>query len=207
MRKMYALCAALLLSCACRKAEVPTSLATAPAAEATSNLTAAIRDARNAEGCRRMIAQEWAVGRPVPLASGRFEVFYYPMSGAPPQDPVMAEPTASAVVDAAGAPPSCRVWPGVPQDLAAPHWPAAAEALDADAFDAKSAKLDALTVAAGRAFAAGKHPSPADAALAKEYFELFDAMAELPLRRHYYRLNPAFWEWLRAAGGRSLPKA
>ena len=183
MRKMFALCAALLLSCACRKAEVPSPTTDA----AASGLTAAIRDARNAEGCNRLIAQEWAVGRPVPLASGRFEVFYYPMSGAPPQDPVMAEPTASAVVDAAGAAPVCRAWPEVPQDLAAPHWPAAAEALDADA--------------------SGKKPSPADAALAKDYFELFDALAELPLRRHYYRLNPAFWEWLRAAGGRSLPKA
>jgi hypothetical protein len=32
-------------------------------------------------------------------------------------------------------------------------------------------------------------------------------MAEPALLPDYYRLNPEFWEWVRAAAGRSIPKA
>jgi hypothetical protein len=194
----------VLLACACRKTAAP-ALAPSPA----GGLAAAVRDARNAPACAKTVAQEWAAGRAVPLdAPGRFAVFYYPMSGAPPAEPTMATPAASAVVDAGGGSPAqCRAWPVVPKDLAGPYWPAGVEKLDDKDFDARSARLDALTEAVGAAYAARRPPTPADAALAAEYFGLFDSMAELPLRAHYYRLNPAFWEWVRAAGGRSLPKA
>jgi len=198
MTRRILLSSLLFLAGACRRAPEP-----APA----GGLAAAVRGARGAEACRRVIAQEWAASLPVPLAaSGRFEIFYYPMSGS--EEPVMATPAASAVVDAAGGPPNeCRAWPEAPKDLSAPYWPAGVEQLDDAAFEARSAKLDALTEAAAAAYNARRPPTPADAALAKEYFELFDAMAELPLRPQYYRLNPGFWEWVRAAGGRSLPKA
>lgn len=49
-------------------------------------------------------------------------------------------------------------------------------------------------------------PAAADRTDASAYFNAFQRIAEPGLAPYYYRLNPEFWEWLRAAGGRSLAK-
>ena len=40
---------------------------------------------------------------------------------------------------------------------------------------------------------------------AKDYIRLFKMNAEPSLLPYYYRLNPAFWEWLRVTAGDSIP--
>ena len=107
---------------------------------------------------------------------------------------------------AAGAATECRVGPA-PKDLTGARWTAEADKLDADAFDAKAAELHDLTEEAGAAFAARHPATPAEIAVAKRYLALFETMAEPPFLGDYYRLNPAFWEWIRTTTGKSIPKA
>jgi hypothetical protein len=179
----------------------------APPRAAASKLAAAVRGARDSGPCRSVVAQEWPVGWPVPVdgANGRrFKIFFYPLSGAPPR---LATPSAEAVVDAdAGLPIECRVLPGIPKDIASPRWTPAALKLSADEFDAKTIELDRLTEDVAAVYAARRPPTLADAELTRRYVAVFETMAEPPLLADYYRLNPAFWEWVRAVAGRSIAK-
>lgn len=184
-----------------------------PAAPRTEGgrLEAALRVAHASGPCASVVAQEWPAGRPVPLdgAGGRrFKIFFYPLSGAPGSSRHMATPAAEAVVDAdAGAPVECRDLPGVPKDVTGPRWTPEAASLSVPAFEAKAAELDRLTEDAAAAYAARRTPSAADAELARRYLAAFVEMAEPAFLPDYYRLNPAFWEWVRAAAGRSIGKA
>ena len=120
----------------------------------------------------------------------------------------MATPAAEAVVDADGsAPVECRVLPGFPKDISAARWTAEADKLDAKAFDAKTLELDQLTEDVAAVYAARRSPTPADVELTRRYLAAFEEMAEPPFLGSYYRLNPAFWEWVRSAAGRSIPQA
>lgn len=174
-------------------------------------LAAAVRDARFAAPCGRAVGMEWPAGRPVPIdgANGRrFKVFFYPLSGRPGTPARLATPAAEAVLDAdSGAPVECRALPGIAKDLASPRWTSEARGLGDDAFDAKSVELDQLTEDISAVYAARRPPTTADADLARRYLDDFQIMAEPPLLPDYYRLNPAFWEWVRLAAGRSIPKA
>lgn len=200
-RKIVAVCALAAASCGRQ----------APAPAAKPTLADAVRDARFAPPCRRLVAQEWPAGLPVPddAATGRrFKIFFYPLIGSPGTAPRLVQPTADAVVDAdAGTSVVCRARPGLPGNLTGARWTPQAAALDADAFDAKIAELDRLTELIAPVYAARRPPTAADADLARRYASLFETMAEPPLLPDYYRLNPAFWEWVRAAAGRSLPRA
>jgi hypothetical protein len=169
-----------------------------------------VRAARYTGPCRTVVAQEWPSGRPVPLDAGngrRFKVFFYPLSGSPGTAPRLATPAAEAIIDVdAGASVECRVLPGLPRTVEAPRWTLEAQGLGLAAFDAKVAELDGLTEEASAAFAARRSPTPADAELARRYLASFEILAEPPFLANYYRLNPSFWEWVRVAAGRSIPK-
>lgn len=203
MTRPLSLAALLLLASACRRpAQTP----------AAGRLAETVRQARNLGSCASIVPQEWPAGWPVPSpvpGGGRFSLFFYPLAGGPDEGPRMSEPAADASLDlSAGISAACKRRPGTPKEIKGARWTAAAEKLDTDAFDARAERLYALTEAAGAAFAANR-PSPTrdDAAAAREYLELFELLAEPPLLPEYYRLNPRFWEWVRQAAGRSIPKA
>jgi hypothetical protein len=203
MRRPILLAACALAAAACG------SKSAAPAPKPA--LADAVRAARFGPPCRRLVALEWPAGLPVPDAGAtgrRFKLFFYPLAGSPGTPTRLATPSAEAVVDAdAGAAIECRALPYTPRDFAGPRWTAAASALDADVFDAKVAELDRLTEIVAPVYAARRAPTAADADLARRYLALFETMAEPALLPDYYRLNPEFWEWVRAAAGRSIPKA
>ncbi len=200
LRKFIAACA--LLAAACGRP--------APPRASGGKLAAAVRAAHFAGPCANVVALEWPAGRPVPLDGWngrRFKIFFYPLSGRPGTPARLSAPAAEAVVDAdAGSPVECRALPGAPKELAASRWTPEALALSDDAFEAKSTELDQLTEDVAAVYAATRPPTPADVDLARRYLESFEFMAEPPLLPDYYRLNPAFWEWLRGAAGRSIPK-
>lgn len=208
MKRALSLVALLGLCGACRRPAAPEA---APEA-APGRLAEAVRQARNLGNCAAIVPQEWPAGWPVPSAApgaARFSLFFYPLSGAPDEGPRMFAPGADAALDLAkGLAASCRPRAGARRELKGPRWTEAAEGLDTEAFDTEADRLYALTEAVGRAFAAGRPvPSKADAAAAREYLALFETLAEPPLLVEYYRLNPRFWEWVREAAGRSIPKA
>jgi len=200
MRRGWRTVSACLLVAACGRKPAP-----------ARPLADLVRGARFDVSCRRLVAAEWPASLPVPLdsASGRrFGIFFYPLPSEPRSPLHLIAPTAEAVVDAAlGATVECRVATAAPRELAGPRWTPEAAALDADAFDAKVAELDALAESVASVYAARRAPTAADADLARRYLALFELMAEPPYRADYYRLNPDFWEWLRAAAGRSIPRA
>lgn len=171
-------------------------------------LAALIAESRNLGPCRSLVAAEWPAGWAVPAGGGpgRFRIFFYPVKGAPPAEPRLAGPAAEALLDTqAGAATECRVGPP-PKDVKGPRWTAEADKLDADAFDAKAAELHELTEAVGAAFAARHPATPEETAVAKRYLAAFEVLAEPPYLADYYRLNPAFWEWIRKTAGKSIPK-
>lgn len=183
----------------------------APPRAAGGKLEAALRGARAGGPCGSLVAMEWPASRPVPLdgANGRrFKIFFYPLSAAPGSAPRLASPAAEAVVDAdAGAAVECRALPGIPKDLTGARWPPEAMSLKVGAFEAKAADLDRLTEDVSAAYAARRPPTAADVDLTRRYLAAFQQMAEPPYLADYYRLNPAFWEWLRGVAGRSIEKA
>ena len=200
MRRAWkAVAGAVVLAAACGRP--------APKAKeaAGGKLEAILRDVHVAGPCASVAAQEWPASRPVPAdgAGGRrFKIFFYPLSGGR-----MAGPMAEAVLDAdAGAAVECRSLPGVPKDVAGSRWAPEAMAMSVPAFEAKAAELDQLTEEAAAAYAARRAPT-ADADLARRYLAAFMGMAEPSFLPDYYRLNPAFWEWVRAAAGQSIDKA
>ena len=180
--------------------------APAPAPGPSSRLQAALQTLQHRPPCDKAVALEWSYGFPVPdEASGRFHVFFYPVTGAPPAEPKVFAPAAEALFDAAGQTQSCGALPGSPRELTGPRWPSAVDGLDMKGFEARSEALLAKTEALGVLYP-GQKAGPEAKAAAREFFSAFDALAEPALRPYYYRLNPAFWEWLRGAAGRSLEK-
>ena len=192
--------ALILLAAACGRKE--------PASPAAGKLAALVSEARNLGPCRSVVAAEWPSGWAVPAGGGpsRYRVFFYPLKGTPPDEPRLAGPAAEALLDsAAGAVTECRIGPP-PKDISGARWSAAADKLDADAFDAQAAALHDLTEAVAAAYTARHPATPAEIETAKRYLALFEVMAEPAYLADYYRLNPAFWEWIRSATGRSIPK-
>ncbi|MBI5247043.1 MAG: hypothetical protein HY923_07655 [Elusimicrobia bacterium] len=193
----------ILLAAACGRKEPA-----APEAASAGKLAALIAQSRSVGPCSAKVAGEWPAGWAVPAGGGpnRFRIFFYPLKGTPPAEPRLAGPAAEAVLDtAAGATTECRVGPP-PRDVTGARWTAAADKLDADAFDAKAAELHELTEAVGAAFAARHPATPEETEIAMRYLAAFEVLAEPPYLADYYRLNPAFWEWMRKTAGRSIPK-
>ena len=191
----------ILLAAACGRKEAASP---APAGK----LAALVAESRNLGPCRSIVAAEWPSGWAVPAGGGpnRFRIFFYPLKGTPPDEPRLAGPAAEALLDlAAGAATECRIGPP-PKEVSGARWSAAADKLDADAFDAQAAALHDLTEAVAAAYAARHPATPAEIETAKRYLALFEVMAEPPYLADYYRLSPAFWEWIRSTTGRSIPK-
>lgn len=196
MRRAFAFLLALAAACG-KPAPEP---AKAPEAPAVARALSAIRVAAP---CDAVVPLDWAHGWPVPAEGGpaRFAVFFYPLGGTPETGPRVGAPAAKAVFDAkSGKVLSCeRLTPG--HDPApGSRWPAAAAGLDMAGFEARATALYAAAEAAASAYARG------DAAAAAAYWPAFDGLAEPALRDDYYRLSPAFWDWLRAAGSPALHK-
>ena len=158
---------------------------------------------RVAAPCDKTVSLDWAHGWPVPAEGGpaRFAVFFYPLGGNPETGPRVGAPAARAVFDAkAGKVLECERLAARPDPAAGSRWPASAAGLDMAGFEARAAALYAAAEKAAAGYAGG------DAGAASAYWAAFDGLAEPALRADYYRLNPAFWEWVRGAAGRSLDK-
>lgn len=206
----------LLLLAACAKPEnPPVSAAQREAAEAgdlklSTRLNETIRAARATAPCAAVVAGEWPAGFPVPAEASqgrRFKIFFYPMSGAQ-GEPTIFSPAAEALLDLeAGKAVSCALAPGKPQELTGGRWPAALNGVGAFQQHDLMKKLHDRTEAAAAVYGGEGAATPSDVEAAKDYVRLFKLNAEPSLLPYYYRLNPAFWEWLRDTAGDSIPAA
>jgi hypothetical protein len=193
------LIAAALIACGCAGG--------GPSVPVSVKLKNAVESAQKRPPCSTRVPAEWAASWPVPSGSGAtsFKVLFYPLEGNPEAGPRLSSPGAEAVVDAAdGRVASCDLLKTPPVEISKRRWSAKVERLGMSEFEQKADRLLSLTEIAGRAYAAGAKPE--DAPLLKAYAEAFNELAEPDLKPDYYRLNPAFWDWLRGAAGDSLPK-
>jgi hypothetical protein len=202
MNRGLALTAAVFLLAACHKPLRPLP----PGA-----LRTAIQDAKSLPPCSSVIANEWPYTWPVPLAdaqASRFKILFYPFTGDPGAEPSLLTPAGEAVLDARmGKPTTCQVLPGIPKVISHQRWPSATDELSMKDFQSRQDELYEKTQTVASLYNSGRGVSPPDAASAKQYLEAFESLAEPDLLPYYYRMNPAFWEWLRGATGRSIPKA
>lgn len=215
MTRSLRLLPVLLALAACSGPSNPPATAAQREAAEAENLALAtrlqetIRGSRVVGPCAAVVAGEWPAGFPVPAeAPGgrRFKIFFYPMTGTPGA-PKFASPAAEALLDIdMGKAASCALTPETPKELTGDRWPAALEGVGAFPHHALIEKLYDRTEAVAAVYAS-KAPTPAGVETAKDYIRLFKLNAEPPLLPYYYRLNPAFWEWLRAAAGDSIPPA
>jgi hypothetical protein len=200
MTRACALLAAVLLLAGCRR---PTL---SPGA-----LKAAVQEAKSLPPCSSTVAGEWPASWPVPVDDQkalRFKILFYPLAGSPGSEPELSSPAGEAILDAGtGKPLSCLRWPGSPKTLSSQRWPAAAESLSMKEFSTRQDALYDKTQAVAFLYNTGRGAAPADAGPAKDYLRDFKFMAEPDLLPYYYRMNPAFWEWLRRVAGDSIPKA
>lgn len=178
----------------------------------STDLKNAVGWAQGQPPCSTTVPGEWSPSFPVPSddpGGRKFKIFFYAIEGAPPHDPVLYEPHGEALVDAdTHAPISCSMWPVKANPIQAKRWPDAMRGLDSEQFEKRSDRLFDLTEKIGRAYAAKRTPPTAeDLSVAKEFIERFTKIAEPAYLASYYRLNPAFWEWLRSIVGHSIPKA
>ncbi len=173
---------------------------------APSPLEQAVGTIAGSEACRRIVAMEWPASWPVPMRErGRYAVFFYPLSMRPSGNPMVFSPAADATIDASiGKALSCVSRKTTPKELSGPRWPAAMDKTSMKDFQSYSNDLylETETIAAlyQTGSAAGKEQGLA-------FLALFQKLAEPALLAEYYRLNPDFWEWLRASSGDSLPPA
>lgn len=197
MRYISILALAAAALAACSREEVPLAPPT--------TLQTVVEAAAGAPTCRAVISVDWAHGWPIPAAegTGRYKIFFYPVTGNPESGPKVHTPTGEALLDTAGGKPvSCAALTEEPRELPGPRWPRALNGADMKEFERLSAGLYGRT----EAIAAIYFAKSADKALAEGYVSVFESMAEPSLLAHYYKLNPDFWEWLRRTSGRSIPK-
>lgn len=205
----------LALAACTRREAVPTPAQREAAAAArmkfSTRLSELVRGSRAAGPCAAVVAQEWSEGYPVPAeaAKGRtFKLFFYALEGAPPDEPAMYAPSAEALLDlGTGRVSECALTTGKPAALPGHRWPASLAGIGVSGHEALDRKLYDRTEAVSAVYGSASAPSPADVDLAKDYVRLFKITAEPSLLPYYYRLNPAFWEWLRIVAGDSLPPA
>lgn len=201
MSRRLGLLASLLCLSSCGKAP-------APAVPSAGRLRAAVQSASAQPPCGAVIAMEWPATWPVPLEGGKYKILFYPLTGTPDTEPRLYTPAGEAVIDAqSGRPTSCAAFPGAPKELSRRRWPAATDKVGLQEFLGLEGKLYDRTEAVAAVYAAGRAPSAEDSAAAEEYLRLFESLAEPDLLPYYYRMNPGFWEWVRKAAGRSIPRA
>jgi hypothetical protein len=156
--------------------------------------------------CDKIVPNEWGHSWPVPLAGAKaqYSIFYYPAPGGFDVPVEVYPPAAKAVIDEdLGIPVSCERLPGDGPMLGKGLYPEATMKIKPGEFRRMLFRLFDRTERVGALYRKGAAP---DAALLNEYFELFEKLSEPQFKAEYYRQNPAFWEWLRSAIGKSLPK-
>lgn len=179
-----------------------------PAPASAGRLKAAVQSASAQPPCGAVIAMEWPPTWPVPLEGGKYKILFYPLTGTPDAEPKLYTPAGEAVIDAeSGKPVACAALPGAPKELSRRRWPAGMDKVGLQEFLGLEEKLYDQTEAVAAVYAAGREPAAQDSAAAGEYLRLFESLAEPDLLPYYYRMNPGFWEWIRTAAGRSIPKA
>ncbi len=160
--------------------------------------------------CDKVVGGSWPYAFPIPsnAPGGRkFKLFFYMIEGNPGSQPKVYSPGAEAELDAdTGIPTYCSPWPTPAVYLPGRRWPEATKGMGVWKLEKAHAKLFDRTEMVGEIYAAKRPSNSKDAAAAKDFLDLFEKCAEPLLLPYYYDLNPDFWEWLRTAAGRSIPK-
>ncbi len=159
--------------------------------------------------CNSVVANEWGHMWPVPLAGkqSRFSLLYYPVIGGFGKPWEIYSPSGKAVIDLdAGGPVSCSLLDGRGPMVSQRLYPDTTK-LHGQEFRAHLFRLFDRTERVAALYRSGNKLAQADLALLNEYFDLFEQMSEPDFKAEYYRQNPDFWEWLRQAIGKSLPKS
>ncbi len=158
---------------------------------------------RESASCAKVLPTEFGRTLPVPERGASYAVLYYPATVTPDRSDAFT-PRLRADFDPA-APSSadrCVAFEGGrSRDLG----PAVPAGVSNDAYYRAEAKVFESLPRVAALYRSGSS-SPSDRAQLNAYFDAFSTIAEPGLAPYYYRLNPDFWEWLRARGGRSLPK-
>jgi hypothetical protein len=174
------------------------------------SLAQAFEGLQRAPLCSQNLPMDWVSTWPVPLAApGQYAVLFYALdrkaqdnSGLPRVRPT--EPRGHAVFDTSGKVTECGSNPVDLVPLESERYPPEAMDLEEDAFDAATAKLLQLSDAVGAAY---QRKAAVDKKTLAAYWSQFQLLGEPAMRPDYYKLNPAFWEWLRRENGASLPPA
>jgi len=140
---------------------------------------------------------------PVPVKGGRFKVLFYPLTFSPGKSEAMPAAIEGIFSAASDAPDSCAALPKASTGSAGPAVPPGTS--QAAYYRAEEALYAGLPKA-GELYAKDAVPSEADKRLLADYLDAFNAIAEPGLLPDYYRAEPGFWEWLRSATGKSIPK-
>ncbi|MDQ6959501.1 MAG: hypothetical protein Q9M27_00605 [Mariprofundaceae bacterium] len=173
-----------------------------------ANLNGIVQTLYSKQPCAAVIPESWVASWPLPTGakSGKeFKLLYYPVTRQG-HDIKLSAPLGEAVFTTkGGSPSSCRRLPGEPKELAGNSLSIAASHFSVEELEAHSARLYALSEKTAAIFAAGNPPAKEQRPMLREYGQLFLELAEPPLLPYYYRLQPEFWGWLKAAGAPSLP--
>lgn len=174
------------------------------------SLGAALKKVPRSPLCAQSLPSDWVSSWPVPTGradGAEYAVLYYGLdrraldaSGLPTIR--VTRPRGSAVFTTDGKVSACAAAAGDPAEpLKGERYREAVMRMEEEQYDRASAKLLALTEKAAAAYATKK----ADKAVLAAYWEQFRLMAEPALWPDYYKLQPAFWEWLAREHGESLP--
>lgn len=200
MKKLLflAVLSAALTSCAGRKEEA-----------ASPRLKRIVETLYSKPPCAAVIPEHWSPSWPVPAVSpggSGFKLLFYPVVREGPELRLSA-PLGQAVFTGDGRVSSCTRAPGPEARLSGPLSSKQAAGYSPEQMKERSDRLYALSEEVGMLFSAQSPPGPGQAPLLREYGGLFRELAEPPLLPHYYRLQPEFWDWLKAAGAPSLTSA
>ncbi|MFA6319132.1 MAG: hypothetical protein WC943_17100 [Elusimicrobiota bacterium] len=193
MKRLLLACLAAVLGLAplaCRRKQAPPE----------SALRTAMRSLHSTPPCDTQIPLEWPASWPVPTGGkdGReFRVFFYPLFRGPGGQPEVFAPLGSAVFNGeSGAVEACGRGRDAPTFVAARRWPESTDSLTLEEFELLAAKLLVSTEDVSRLFANQRTPSADEARRIKEYWALFNKLAEPSLRSYYEELNPFFFHWI-----------
>lgn len=163
-----------------------------------------IKALKRAPGCGDLIAMEWLPSFPVPFrdkGAEAYKVLFFPVARAEGKTPAVLPPAVEAVLPASGAP-RCRALAGGEEELG-PAETAAARGLDFSAFAGGRRKLLVLIERVAALYFAAGRGRESDR-LAKEFADQFAVFHQPGLKAHYRKLNPDFWDWIKARSGRTL---
>lgn len=190
MRIIFALAA--LMAGACSRAPLPPP----------TGLQAVVNGLSADGRCARVIPSQWSPSRPVPVIEGgglAYRVFFFGRDGDPRAGFRFHQAEGDAEVSAGGQVLSCsrRAQAG------APFAPGGGKQEPLDTVLKKEQALFAATEDVGALFAAGRPLTDAEKKRVAEFAAAFADLSEAGHAADYRALNPAFWTWIQANGGRS----